>query len=367
MDDPKEDKLKQEILVRMPCSSCGSEMVYSAAKGLMYCESCTNTCEVPTSKDRIIERNFTEALNLDDQPTGLGIETKSFSCKNCGAVEMVPPDQPILVCSFCASNNVNPTAYDTKVIQPAGILPFVIENKKAIEIFREWIGNGWFHPNALKKVKDVSKIEGIYIPFWTYDADTDSSWTAESGYYYYETVYYEDQNGNQQTRQERRVRWVWSEGFYQHFFDDVLVVGSKGVSQNTVEDIFPFQLDKVVNYDSKFMLGWKAEVYGVDAKAGYSRAEKIMQDYIYSQCASMIPGDTFRNLDVHTKTYGITFKHILLPIWIAAYQFNGESYQVVLNGTTGKITGQKPLSFFKIAIAVILVLVIAFIAYKLSK
>lgn len=349
------EKLDNKILVRVPCDACGAEMIYDAGKGKLFCEHCSNTKDIPTDKSLIIERNISEGLNLDDTPTGMGVATKSFTCKNCGATELVASDQPVLECSFCASKNVNPSAFEQKVIQPAGILPFIVEKKQSVSIFQEWIGSGWFRPNGLKKVKDVSKLEGIYIPFWTYDADTDSSWEAEAGFYYYVNVQYTDENGNTQTRQEQRVRWEYASGYYEHWFDDVLVVGSTGVHQTRMQQIYPFDLGKVVNYDGKFMLGWKAEVYGIDVKNGLDTAEHIMDDFIHGECARMIPGDTYRNLNVHTKKYNITFKHILLPIWIAAYQFDGKVYQVVINGETGAISGEKPWSFWKIAMAVLLV------------
>ena len=363
----KPDNIDNKILIRVPCETCGAEMTYNAAKGKLLCEHCNSTKDIDIKNDLIIERSISEGINLSDYAIGMGIATKSFSCKNCGATEMVASDQPVLVCSFCASNNVNPTAFEQKVIQPAGIIPFIIDQKKAIETFKEWIGSGWFRPNGLKKVRELSKIDGVYIPFWTYDAETDSSWTAEAGYYYYVTVNYTHENGKTQTREERRIRWEYCSGYYEHFFDDVLVVGSKGISQQRMEQIYPFNLNKVVNYDGKFLLGWKAEVYGLDVKDGLTVAEKIMDKYIYQQCSGMVPGDTQRNLNINTRKHDITFKHLLLPIWIAAYQYNGKVYQVVVNGETGAISGEKPWSFWKIFFAVILLLLVAGGIYMLTR
>ncbi|MCS7074960.1 MAG: zinc ribbon domain-containing protein, partial [Bacteroidia bacterium] len=320
---------------------------------------------IPVGRDRVIEHSFTENLPLEDAKIGMGIEKKAFHCQSCGASTLVDPQTITFCCEFCGSEQVNEEATEQRIISPFGLLPFSVPKEKALEIYREWIGNGWFRPGDLGKLAELDKIQGVYIPFWTYDADTYSSWWAEAGYYYYETEYYTDEHGNQQTRQVQRIRWVPVDGYYEHWFDDVTVIASKGITQNRIQEVYPFDLDKIVNYDPKFLAGWKSELYAIDVKDGFQIAEKIMDDYIYQECAKQIPGDTYRNLTVQTEKQNITFKHILLPIWIAAYRYEGKVYQVVINGRSGKISGSKPWSIFKIALAVIAFLILLFILWKL--
>jgi hypothetical protein len=305
----------------------------------------------------IVERSFSEGLRLNGQPTGMGLARKSFSCGNCGAETLVEPDTPAFRCSFCGSDKVNEKAFDQRTIQPSGLLPFSIAKSKALEQFQTWIGRGWFHPNDLQKLATLDKIHGVYVPFWTYDAHTHSQWWAEAGYHYYETQSYTDANGNRQTRQVQKTRWVPVNGHFGHFFDDVLVIGSQGINQSRIEKIYPFDLKQVVNYDSHFLIGWEAEVYQRDVQQGFETAEGIMDRYIEREIIRQIPGDTHRGLRIHTRKDHITFKHLLLPVWIAAYIYRSKSYQVVLNGQTGAISGEKPLSAWKIALAVIFGLV----------
>lgn len=368
MEDYSTERAKVKSAASMKCTNCGSpNMTWSATKQLMVCDSCGNEQAVETANDLIIERSFSEGLQLASAETGLGAEKKSFACQNCGAVTIIDPGETDLTCNFCTSTNVNVEAFANKTITPAGILPFKINDKGAAEAFKNWIGRGWFHPSSLKKYAEVDKMHGIYIPFWTYDADSASSWTAEAGYYYYETETYRDKDGNTQTRQVRRTRWEPASGYYQHWFDDVLVAGSKGIKQGMVQKIYPFPLDQVVNYEAKFLLGWKSEVYGVDVKEGYEVAEDIMDGYIRDEIIKTIPGDTYRNLNVHTRFSNITFKHILLPVWVCAYLFNNKSYQVLINGQTGKIAGQKPISWIKVTLAVLVVAAVAFAIWYFTK
>jgi len=364
MDEPT---ITPEKRISMPCSSCGGQMEFSEAKGELECPFCGATKALPNEQDLIVENDFREALNLNLHTTqGLGLERKQIACRTCGANTTIPPEQVTVQCDFCGSREINEEAYDAKTIQPQGVLPFKLEQKKAEEIFRDWIGKGWFYASGLKKVQQLHDIRGVYVPFWTYDAHTASNWTAEAGYYYYVTETYTDSNGKRQTRQVRKTRWVPASGYYENFFDDVLVIASQGVTQKRAERIYPFTLTEIVNYESEYLLGKHAEVYALDVQKGYDVADGIMDQYIYSECAKRIPGDTHRNLRVRTRKDGITYKHILLPLWIAAYQFKEKSFQVVVNGETGKISGEKPLSWLKITLAILLVIAVAVGVYFLG-
>lgn len=347
-----------ENVVNVACNACGSEMLWSAEKQKMECKHCGNLQDMPRAADMVVERSFSDALNLTDQPTGYGTATKAFHCKGCGSETIVPPDTRSFQCPFCGSDNVNEEAVQAKVIQPAGVLPFVIDKPKALASYKAWIKKGLFTPSSLKKIAALEKINGVYLPFWTYDAFTQSHWTAMAGYYYYTTeTYYE--GGQMKTRQKRNIRWVPASGYLEKDFDDVLVVGSHGVTQRDVEKVYPYTLSKVNNYDPRFILGYLSEVYERDVKQGYTVADGIMDSEIRTACARQIPGDTHKDLNVNTHKSRITFKHILLPMWVAAYKFKGKSFQFLVNGETGKIAGKKPVSVGKVLLAILIGLVIA--------
>jgi predicted RNA-binding Zn-ribbon protein involved in translation (DUF1610 family) len=355
-DQPTPEKL--EVVTNVKCTACGSEMIWSPEKQKLECKHCGNLQEMPFASDQVVERSFAEGLSLADQPTGYGTPTKVFNCKSCGSNTAVEASTVSFQCPFCGSDNVNEEAAQNKVIQPAGILPFVYDKRKALDAYKTWIKKGLFTPSSLKKIAALEKIAGVYLPFWTYDADTFSHWTAMAGYYYYTTeTYYE--GGQMKTRQKRNVRWVPASGYLEKSFDDVLVVASHGVTQREVEKIYPFTLSKVNNYDPRFILGHLSEVYERDVKGGYQVADGIMDAEIRSACTRQIPGDTHKDLSVSTRKSNITFKHILLPIWVAAYKFKGKSFQFLVNGETGKIAGKKPVSVGKVILAILIGLIIA--------
>lgn len=349
---------KLDRVITAVCEACGSKMVWDPKVQKLNCTHCGNTRTLPSEADMVQEQDFTEALHLEDQPKGFGLPTKTFHCNSCGAETAVEPDTSSFQCPFCSSPNVNEEAHAEKIIQPSGIIPFQIRKKEALEKFKEWVKKGWFHPGDLKKIASLEKIAGVYVPFWTYDAMTYSDWTADAGYYYYTTESYADKDGNIQTKQVRHTRWVPASGYYEYFFDDILIVGSNGVKQNMVERIYPFDLNEVVNFDSQYILGWNSEVYQKDVKEGFETAESKMDEHIRQQCSKQVPGDTQRNLRVRTNKRNITFKHILLPIWVAGYKYKNKVFQFLVNGQTGKSGGSKPISAIKVILLILLIIAI---------
>ena len=186
------------------------------------------------------------------------------------------------------------------------------------------------------------------------------------GYYYYVTKT-RTVNGKTETYQERQTRWVPRSGEYSNFFDDVLVPGSKSLDMNTIQQLYPFDLKNVINYDAKAILGWDAEVYSVSVKEGYKIAEKVMDEQIQVACAKLLSADTYKDLRTYTVKSKQTFKHILLPIWICAYLFNGKSFSFMVNGQTGKVIGKKPVDGMKVALVVVLAIVLLIVLYFLFK
>ena len=329
-------------------------MLFDPGSEGLLCSHCGNKKDLPAASDMVIERSFSEAFSLAATAQGFSVETKTFHCNNCGANTAVDPDEVSFECPFCASTNVNQEAHQNKVVRPSGILPFKITKDKALESFKNWIGKGFFRPRKLSRLAALDKINSVYLPFWTYDAHTASNWTAEAGYHYYVTESYTDSDGNSQTRQVQKTRWEPVNGYYEHDFDDVLVLGSHGLKQKEIDRIGPYDLEGVLNYDSRYILGHEAEVYQMDVQEGYKVADDIMDKMIYAQIGGRVPGDTHRNLRINTRKSGITFKHILLPLWIAAYQFKEKTYRFVVNGQSGKIWGKKPKSWTRIILTILI-------------
>jgi len=223
----------------------------------------------------------------------------------------------------------------------------------------------------VKKIaKDAeARLQGVYLPFWTFDAYTSSWWQAEAGYYYYVTEEYwaTDDEGRRvkRTRQVQKVRWQPASGHLTLHFDDVLVPATQSVERDMLERIYPFDTQLLTAYRPDYLSGWGAEAYTVDLRQGWTTGQAIIQDDAYAACAREIPGDTYRNLNVDTAFSNMTYKHVLFPVWIASYRYGGKVYHFLVNGQTGEVQGQAPISWIKVTLVVILVLIVLAVLFWL--
>lgn len=357
---PKATEIAESMLNRVleaPCPSCAGKLLYDADTQKITCKYCGYKEDFDKANDQVTEKKLDEAIegstnyNISDEGKHV------YNCSACGSKVMLDKGEVSVRCSFCGSKNVNEEAFEKNYIQPAGIIAFKNSVTKAQEIYKNWIGKGFFTPKKLQTLSFINNLKGVYIPFWTYDAQTNSHWSGYAGRYYYatQTRYV---NGKQETYQEQRTEWIWREGMHSKFFDDVLVSSSVGAPQADVSKIFPYNLSEVVNFNPKLLLGWEAEIYNIDVKKGYDTAVSIMNKKIEEECAQMLRMDTYKDLRVQTQTSEQTFKHILLPLWICSYDYKGKVYKFLVNGQTGKIDGSKPIDKLKVALVVILGLIV---------
>jgi hypothetical protein len=241
-------------------------------------------------------------------------------------------------------------------------LPFKVTETEVREQMRRWYATRWFAPNTLKRRAITDTIHGVYLPYWTFDAQVQARWQAESGYHYYVTEHYRDAQGHQQTRQVQKTRWVPSSGSLSHFFDDELLSASKGVRADLLAKIgsFPTTTD-LKPYDPGYIAGWVVEQYQLDLVAAAQQSRAVMDAKIRSMCAAEVPGDTHRNLSVSADYSGQTFKHILVPVWLLSYTYGRRNYQVLANGWTGVVAGDRPYSWIKITLAILVLLIVGLI------
>ncbi|MEO0587233.1 MAG: primosomal protein N' (replication factor Y) - superfamily II helicase, partial [Planctomycetota bacterium] len=169
---------------------------------------------------------------------------------------------------------------------------------------------------------------------------------------------YRDSKGNTRTRRVRKTRWYPASGVVGRAFDDVLVLGSDSLPRKKTEELEPWDLAALVDYDPAFVAGFTAEAYRVDLESGFGHATQIMDGVIRGDVRRDIGGDEQRIHSVKTQHDDITFKHILLPIWISSYRWKDKVYRFLVNGRTGEVQGERPWSWWKIAGAVLAGLIV---------
>ena len=344
-------------LLLFPCPGCNSQLHFSPNTQQLVCEHCGTKVNIDKATNQIKENSLRQQLNGASDPT-VTVEQLVYKCNRCGSQSVFTTETPTFICSFCHYEAVNPVAYKTRIIQPSGMIPFKTDQQQAISIFKTWLGKGWLRPNDLPELSRQNGLQGIYLPFWTYDAQTHSEWSGYGGRYYYVTEYYTDSEGRQQSRQVQKTEWIYRTGTYENFFDDILIGGATELPQDEYERVFPYQLEELVNFDPRYLSGWKADVYDIPVNEGYGKAESIMNEAIHDACADACRIDTYRGLEVHTTYSDQTYKHILLPLWLCSYMYKNKPYNFLINGQTGAIYGKKPLSAVKVTLLVMAILAV---------
>lgn len=359
-------------LRKHPCPECGGDAEWNASKQALACPYCGTILPWSNGDDplgaAIVEHDLETALaETPDASRGLHAGKKSVKCESCRAISEFDPDRVAQRCDFCGSPAIVPVDNLRDAITPESLLPAVIPNPQVRDQLRLWYGSRWWAPNKLKRAALTDTLHGIYLPYWTFDAHVDAEWTAESGYYYYVTETYRGSDGKTQTRQVRRTRWESSAGQLSHFFDDDAVPGTVGVHTALLRKVEPFPtLTDLKPYDPAYVRGWTVERYQVDLRQAATTSRQQMDAVIHQLCERDVPGDTHRNLQVSSFYQGRTFKHILVPVWLATYTYGRKSYQVVINGYTGKMAGEYPKSWVKITLAVLAVILLVLVIVALA-
>ena len=344
-----------------PCDSCGADLRYAPGQTALVCNHCGHTQTIPAASapsriKSLGELDLNRALRDDLAPDDMTTD-RATQCPSCGARVEIHGATQATQCPFCASPVVVDTG-TTRHIKPQALVPFVLTETAARKSLTAWMGSLWFAPNGLLEyARKGRSMDGVYVPFWTFDAETASRYSGQRGDYYYETrsvTVNVNGKSEQRTEQVRHTRWSNASGHVSRDFDDVLVMASTSVPRRYGDALSPWDLTALVPYTPDYLSGFQAEGYTVTLTEGRDIARTEMAQVIHQDVCRDIGGDEQRVSDIATQYSAETFKHILLPIWIAAYKYNGKSYRFMVNGQTGEVQGERPYSAWKIAFAVVL-------------
>jgi len=343
---------------KFPCKQCGARLDFDPSHRALKCPYCNFEEKIEPSAAKIAEEDFQSAL--EKQATAgapIAGRSQEVRCPGCGAMVLLEDNVVTDKCPFCATHIENLPKQDSAAgIAPECLLPFAIASRDAVAAFNKWLASRWFAPGDLKQLANLGQLSGIYIPYWTYDSMTYSHYTGQRGDDYWETeTYTEMENGRSvtKTRQVRRTRWTYVSGEVDHFFDDILVCASKSLPETFVNHLSPWDLNDLEAFRSDFLAGFKTERYVVDLAAGFAQARGIMDGEIRTLCCQDIGGDHQQVSSVNTQHVGVTFKHLLLPVWLAVYRYQNQTYRIAVNARTGEVVGTRPYSAGKIFLAVL--------------
>src|SRR5574344_590280 len=232
------------------CSNCGGVMVFDAKTQTLKCPNCETQVKIVNDKDNIVEHNFTKKAEKT-----ITVQEKSSStmqCKGCGAKVEISADCTATQCPYCGANYVLAEKQEDALI-PDGVVPFKIDKNDVRETFTKWIKRRWFAPNKLKQLYESDKIQGVYVPYWTFDADVVGDYSAEGGKH--RKVEVKESDGSTSTKTE--TDWYNTHGCVKEFFDDVQVKASKNMKASLLKGIEPYDTkQQLVSYSPQYLSGY---------------------------------------------------------------------------------------------------------------
>jgi len=337
-----------------PCESCGGDLVFHIGAQSLRCPFCGAVKEMAADPEVVVaEQDFKAMLGRlaefrkqrGDEKEAEGF--KEIRCEDCGANVRFEGTLTSRDCSYCGSPLQVEGAHQAVHRVPVdGVVPFQIDRRTAAQNLRRWIKSRWFAPSEFTKRGTHDKFNGIYLPYWTFDSMTDTSYTGRRGDHYWVT-----QGSGKKKRRVRRTRWRNVSGRFQQFFDDIIVVAATGLPLKRIRALEPWPLERCIPFDRGLLAGFLARTYDIELEPGFATARERIKQALESETRRRIGGNTQQITSMNTAHAAVTFKHLLLPLWMLAYRFKGKTYQVVVNAATGEVQGDRPWSWVKIALA----------------
>ncbi len=338
------------------CSDCGAVLKYKPGTDALSCAYCGGITKIEnTTNTPILELDYHAFLtNVGNENL---VKEKVVECKNCGASSCVQGNLKSLNCPNCSTSLIESDVHEERLIRPASLLPFIVNQDDVHKKLSKWVDQLWFKPTDLAKAAlDPLALQGVYIPYWTYDTNTVSSYVGERGEYY--KVVVKTDNGQ---RTETKTRWFNASGDVSVFYDDVMIPASGSLNSATLNKLEPWDKDKLTPFNNEYLSGFITEKYMVNLADGFQQAKKIIDHNIRDHVRKDIGGNTQKIRRISTQYNAISFKHILVPVYVSSYRYKNKLYHFYVNGRNGKITGDRPYSTSKILMMIFFILFFLFI------
>ena len=352
----------------VPCEGCGARLEYAPGTEALACPYCGQRQAIAPSGEPIREYRLDDALaehattRLEDLlPSGHAV-----TCENCSATTVL--DHQADRCPYCDSPVVlDEDAGSEAIFTPESVLPFALDRAAAKESFRRWVKGLWFAPNDLWSRARAEAVDGVYLPYWTFDSRTTTRYTGQRGEHYWVTEHYTDGQGQRRSRQVRKTRWYPAAGTVFVAFDDLLVCATRSLPDKLIYALEPWDLEALRPFAPAYLSGFVAERYRVELEEGFGIADRRMRPRIRATIHADIGGDEQRISGMDVAHDDVHFKHLLLPLWISSFRYRRKVYRFIVNARTGEVAGERPWSWVKITLAVVTALVLLGAGFMLSQ
>jgi|SRR6185503_20170638 len=368
------DEKPPVITNSLNCNNCGAVLHYEPGTKSLKCEHCGSANEITDASDNQDIESFdynSFVDSLESAPPDPGMQ--NVKCNNCGSSTVLPANVTADKCPFCSSPLVIQLTDKQGYVRPHYILPFQVSKEVAKQDFIGWLKGLSFAPaDLIQKVNNSSTpIDGVYLPYWSFDAETSTSYEGMRGEYYYVTETYVEEVDGEEVMREREVRetsWFPVFGNVANSFRNIIITATKSLNQETINKLGAWDFGKLVNYDERYVSGFRSETYQIVPADALEVAKNSMTPVINQTIRQDIGGNEQQISGSNTTLDNVGIKYILLPIWISSYVYKNKTYQFAINGFTGQVSGKRPFSPGKIiALVLVILIVIALIIFLIGK
>lgn len=344
MENDVEELIEKVDSNNYKCPECGAPMHYDPTFQSLKCDYCAKIIVLKEETSNV-EFNFEQDANTDNSWQK---EQHIIRCKNCGAENVVSKKEISLKCPFCSSTQV--VEIDAIAgIKPSRVIPFKIDSNQALNAYQKIIKRKFFVPKYIKKMNLELTLNGVYIPVWTYDSNTFSSYKGRLGKHYVTTV-----GSGKNRRTVTKTRYFLISGTKVVDFDDVLVNASSSISQEDLNLLKPFDTNNSAVFDESFLAGFSTEHYSKDLNHGFADAKNVMKPAIKNAILRQYSYDVVSYININTHYDNVKYKYVLIPIWFGLFKHKNKIYRFLVNGESGKITAKYPVSIVKVLIVVLI-------------
>lgn len=263
-----------------------------------------------------------------------------FECQGCGASMSYDASAQTLRCPFCGSSHLD-NKPDARSLAANRVVPLSIDRDSAVATLRRWLGQGFWRPGDLSATAAVTTMTAVYVPYWVFTARTFTYWTADSS----------------QTPFGARGDWIPMSGEHRGSYSGLLVGASSVLTPGETSALCPFDLERGVATEQIDLDNVIVEQFRVQRKYARPLARQGLEDLERQACAQYVPARN-RNLKVNVRLEGLSSEPVLLPIWVMAYRYQDRVFRFLINGQTGRATGQAPTSWKKVIAAVIIAILL---------
>lgn len=347
------------------CPDCGSQLSFRGRQ--VACTACNYSRNLQQNSDHVVPRSLEANVSFKDFKRSLGRDLHEYTCEDCQTHLVSTHAEKTAPCPFCQGKLVPAEEiFHEKRLLPEGIIPFTIPQKKASRLLHKWLRKRYFYflPRKIFRLTQPENLKGVFLPYFLIDAHTRSTWKGNAGIQYTAKVKVKGKERN-----EQRIAWEPTAGYWEHYFADISVPASQGINAQYLEEIEPFQFRKIVDYDPRYLSDWFAELYQAQEMDGVKTADALIDLKVMQHAYGRVKGDEVKDFKIVSEKSCLSFRHIFMPIWLATFVYRGRPFQFLINGQTGQITGDKPLSFPRmyIAIGIVVLLLVILGLYQIFR